>query len=80
MPTNVYEKDSLILNDVKWSEQLDRVFQENFREDESLSWQYMCSETGPFRIFPGEELMELKGWRGRRRRRRRRRTKKEEEE
>ena len=53
VPTNVYEKDSMIINDVVWSEKMDSVFQDNLDRDETLSWQYMCSETGPFRIFPG---------------------------
>ncbi|XP_021369899.1 voltage-dependent calcium channel subunit alpha-2/delta-4-like [Mizuhopecten yessoensis] len=53
VPTNVYDKNSLIQNGVKWSEALNARMLQNDREIKGLTWQYFCSSDGFFRIFPG---------------------------
>ncbi|XP_057293418.1 voltage-dependent calcium channel subunit alpha-2/delta-3-like [Hydractinia symbiolongicarpus] len=52
-PTNIYEYDKKILNDAKWSEGLDSVFLKNFKREPSLLWQYVGTNNGIFRLFPG---------------------------
>ncbi|XP_051509834.1 voltage-dependent calcium channel subunit alpha-2/delta-3 [Myxocyprinus asiaticus] len=53
VPTNMYNKDSAIVNGVYWSEALNQVFVDNFKRDPSLIWQYFGSAKGFFRQFPG---------------------------
>ncbi|XP_058855877.1 voltage-dependent calcium channel subunit alpha-2/delta-3-like isoform X1 [Acipenser ruthenus] len=53
VPTNMYNKDSAIMNGVYWSEALNKVFVDNFERDPSLIWQYFGSAKGFFRQYPG---------------------------
>ncbi|XP_053574828.1 voltage-dependent calcium channel subunit alpha-2/delta-4 [Bombina bombina] len=53
LPTNVYNKDSDILNGVYMSEALNPIFVDNFQRDPTLTWQYFGSSTGFFRLYPG---------------------------
>ncbi|XP_064422513.1 voltage-dependent calcium channel subunit alpha-2/delta-3 [Latimeria chalumnae] len=53
VPTNMYNKDSAIVNGVYWSEALNKVFVDNFDRDPSLIWQYFGSAKGFFRQYPG---------------------------
>ncbi|XP_058641484.1 voltage-dependent calcium channel subunit alpha-2/delta-3 [Onychostoma macrolepis] len=53
VPTNMYNKDSAIVNGVYWSEALNTVFVDNFKRDPSLIWQYFGSAKGFFRQYPG---------------------------
>ncbi|XP_051543839.1 voltage-dependent calcium channel subunit alpha-2/delta-4 isoform X2 [Myxocyprinus asiaticus] len=53
VPTNVYNKDTDILNGVFMSEALNDVFISNFEKDPTLTWQYFGSSTGFFRLYPG---------------------------
>uniref|UniRef100_A0A3Q1G9R8 Calcium voltage-gated channel auxiliary subunit alpha2delta 3 n=1 Tax=Acanthochromis polyacanthus TaxID=80966 RepID=A0A3Q1G9R8_9TELE len=53
VPTNMYNKDSAIVNGVYWSEALNKVFVDNFERDPSLIWQYFGSAKGFFRQYPG---------------------------
>uniref|UniRef100_A0A674MQ83 Calcium voltage-gated channel auxiliary subunit alpha2delta 3 n=1 Tax=Takifugu rubripes TaxID=31033 RepID=A0A674MQ83_TAKRU len=53
VPTNMYNKDSAIVNGVFWSEALNKVFVDNFERDPSLIWQYFGSAKGFFRQYPG---------------------------
>nr|XP_055023861.1 voltage-dependent calcium channel subunit alpha-2/delta-3 isoform X1 [Misgurnus anguillicaudatus] len=53
VPTNMYNKDSAIVNGVYWSEALNKVFVDNFQQDPSLIWQYFGSAKGFFRQYPG---------------------------
>ncbi|XP_055506878.1 voltage-dependent calcium channel subunit alpha-2/delta-4 [Leucoraja erinacea] len=57
VPTNVYNKDPNILNGAYWSEALNTVFNENFLQDPTLTWQYFGSSTGFFRLYPGIKWM-----------------------
>lgn len=52
VPTNVYERASNVIRAIKWSEQLDRTFINNYEQDPSLSWQYFGSATGFMRQYP----------------------------
>ncbi|GAB1599703.1 voltage-dependent calcium channel subunit alpha-2/delta-3-like, partial [Argonauta hians] len=51
--TYVYHKTLDVLNGVKWTRALDRIFKENKDNDTNLSWQYFGSAVGFMRIFPG---------------------------
>uniref|UniRef100_A0A673IZQ6 Voltage-dependent calcium channel subunit alpha-2/delta-3-like n=1 Tax=Sinocyclocheilus rhinocerous TaxID=307959 RepID=A0A673IZQ6_9TELE len=53
VPTNMYNKDSAIVNGVYWSEALNKVFVDNFKRDSTLIWQYFGSAKGFFRQYPG---------------------------
>uniref|UniRef100_H3C4S1 Calcium voltage-gated channel auxiliary subunit alpha2delta 4 n=1 Tax=Tetraodon nigroviridis TaxID=99883 RepID=H3C4S1_TETNG len=53
VPTNVYNKDPIILNAIYNTEALNDVFISNFLKDPTLTWQYFGSSTGFFRIYPG---------------------------
>ncbi|XP_064632640.1 voltage-dependent calcium channel subunit alpha-2/delta-3-like isoform X3 [Lineus longissimus] len=53
VPTNVYDRSKPVLDGVAWSEKLDAIFRENFKKDNTLTWQYFGSATGFFRIYPG---------------------------
>ncbi|XP_069110097.1 voltage-dependent calcium channel subunit alpha-2/delta-3-like, partial [Argopecten irradians] len=53
VPTNVYDKNALIQNGVKWSEALNERMLQNDKEIKGLTWQYFCSSDGFFRVFPG---------------------------
>lgn len=44
--------DPEILNGLRWSAALDRVFTKNFEEDPTLRWQYFGSARGFMRIYP----------------------------
>ncbi|XP_062299545.1 voltage-dependent calcium channel subunit alpha-2/delta-4 [Scomber scombrus] len=52
VPTNVYNKDTDILNGAYMSEALNDVFIDNFKKDPTLTWQYFGSSTGFFRLYP----------------------------
>ncbi|KYM97596.1 Voltage-dependent calcium channel subunit alpha-2/delta-3 [Cyphomyrmex costatus] len=52
VPTNVYERASNVIRAIKWSEELDRTFINNYEHDPSLSWQYFGSATGFMRQYP----------------------------
>lgn len=43
-----------ILNELNWTQALERVFIDNSREDPSLRWQVFGSATGVTRYYPGE--------------------------
>ena len=45
---------SSVLRAIKWSENLDNIFVNNYRMDPSLSWQYFGSSYGFMRQYPGE--------------------------
>ncbi|XP_062617704.1 voltage-dependent calcium channel subunit alpha-2/delta-2-like isoform X3 [Saccostrea cucullata] len=52
IPVEIYEKDPDILNALKWSHALDKVFRENYDNDKEILWQYFGSQTGFMRSFP----------------------------
>ncbi|XP_073994494.1 voltage-dependent calcium channel subunit straightjacket isoform X3 [Rhodnius prolixus] len=52
VPTNVYDRAPDVLHGIEWSSNLNEIFISNFREDDSLSWQYFGSSTGFMRQFP----------------------------
>ncbi|XP_057712110.1 voltage-dependent calcium channel subunit alpha-2/delta-4 isoform X3 [Corythoichthys intestinalis] len=53
VPTNVYNRDTDILNGAYMSEALNDVFIDNFQKDPTLTWQYFGSSSGFFRLYPG---------------------------
>ncbi|XP_076283342.1 voltage-dependent calcium channel subunit straightjacket isoform X8 [Lasioglossum baleicum] len=52
VPTNVYDRASDVIRAIKWSEELDKTFVNNYDQDPSLSWQYFGSATGFMRQYP----------------------------
>ncbi|KAG7203219.1 hypothetical protein KM043_010323 [Ampulex compressa] len=52
VPTNVFERASNVIRAIKWSEELDKTFINNYLQDPSLSWQYFGSASGFMRQFP----------------------------
>lgn len=42
-----------VIKDIQWSQNLDRVFLDNYKIDPTLSWQFFGSSTGFMRQFPG---------------------------
>lgn len=52
VPTNVYERASDVIRAIEWSEKLDPIFVDNYKQDPSLSWQYFGSATGFMRQYP----------------------------
>ncbi|XP_051159671.1 voltage-dependent calcium channel subunit alpha-2/delta-3 isoform X5 [Leptopilina boulardi] len=52
VPTNVYDRAPEVIRAIKWSEELDKIFVNNYQQDPSLSWQYFGSATGFMRQFP----------------------------
>ncbi|XP_059181702.1 voltage-dependent calcium channel subunit alpha-2/delta-4 [Centropristis striata] len=53
VPTNVYNRDTDIVNGAYMSEALNDVFIDNFQKDPTLTWQYFGSASGFFRLYPG---------------------------
>ncbi len=53
----LYFPDPKVVNAIKWSKDLDRVFIDNYRRDPSLSWQYFGSSTGFMRQYPAMKWM-----------------------
>ncbi|KAF3859174.1 hypothetical protein F7725_021573 [Dissostichus mawsoni] len=47
VPTNVYNRDTDILNGAYMSEALNDVFIDNFQKDPTLTWQYIQAATSP---------------------------------
>ncbi|XP_034239825.1 voltage-dependent calcium channel subunit alpha-2/delta-2-like isoform X2 [Thrips palmi] len=52
IPLEIFEGYPEILNGLRWSAALDRVFTKNFEEDPTLRWQYFGSARGFMRIYP----------------------------
>uniref|UniRef100_A0ABD2WPD7 VWFA domain-containing protein n=1 Tax=Trichogramma kaykai TaxID=54128 RepID=A0ABD2WPD7_9HYME len=52
VPTTVYGRAKEVLKAIRWSEELDSTFKNNYRTDASLSWQYFGSSTGFMRQYP----------------------------
>ncbi|XP_061788327.1 voltage-dependent calcium channel subunit alpha-2/delta-2a isoform X1 [Nerophis lumbriciformis] len=52
IPTDIYKGSPVILNELNWTQALERVFMENRREDSSLRWQVFGSATGVTRYYP----------------------------
>uniref|UniRef100_A0A3Q0RPG0 Calcium channel, voltage-dependent, alpha 2/delta subunit 2a n=1 Tax=Amphilophus citrinellus TaxID=61819 RepID=A0A3Q0RPG0_AMPCI len=52
IPTDIYKGSPVILNELNWTQALERVFIENRREDSSLRWQVFGSATGMTRYYP----------------------------
>ncbi|XP_050423837.1 voltage-dependent calcium channel subunit alpha-2/delta-3 isoform X2 [Adelges cooleyi] len=52
VPTYVYDRASEVIKAIKWSENLDDIFDFNYRNDPRMSWQYFGSTTGFMRQYP----------------------------
>ncbi|XP_068900722.1 voltage-dependent calcium channel subunit alpha-2/delta-3 isoform X2 [Tenebrio molitor] len=52
VPSNVYERSAAVISGIIWSEELDKTFKDNYKQDPTLSWQYFGSSTGFMRQFP----------------------------
>ncbi|XP_037603506.1 voltage-dependent calcium channel subunit alpha-2/delta-2-like [Sebastes umbrosus] len=56
IPTDIYKGSPVILNELNWTQALERVFIENRKEDSSLRWQVFGSATGVTRYYPATPL------------------------
>ena len=45
--------DQEILLTANWSYNLNQAFIDNYNHDPELTWQYFCSQTGLYRVWPG---------------------------
>uniref|UniRef100_A0AAY5KGL1 VWFA domain-containing protein n=1 Tax=Esox lucius TaxID=8010 RepID=A0AAY5KGL1_ESOLU len=52
IPTDIYKGSPVILNELNWTQSLEKVFIDNRREDSSLRWQVFGSATGVTRYYP----------------------------
>ncbi|XP_069045633.1 voltage-dependent calcium channel subunit alpha-2/delta-2a isoform X2 [Lepisosteus oculatus] len=52
IPTDIYKGSTVILNELNWTQALEKVFIENRNEDPSLLWQVFGSATGVTRYYP----------------------------
>ncbi|KAK0135891.1 Voltage-dependent calcium channel subunit alpha-2/delta-2 [Merluccius polli] len=52
IPTDIYKGSPVILNELNWTQSLERLFIDNRREDNSLRWQVFGSATGVTRYYP----------------------------
>jgi len=50
----MFISDIEILNTLQWTEKLDDVWKTNKDNDEALTWQYIGTQSGVMRIYPGE--------------------------
>jgi len=48
-----YYLDREILLNANWSYNLNQAFIDNYNQDPELTWQYFCSQTGLYRVWPG---------------------------
>lgn len=47
--------DQEILLTANWSYNLNQAFIDNYNQDPELTWQYFCSQTGLYRVWPGHK-------------------------
>ncbi|GAA6221154.1 voltage-dependent calcium channel subunit alpha-2/delta-1-like [Lates japonicus] len=59
IPTDIYERSTIILNELNWTEALEEVFRKNKDEDPSLLWQVFGSATGLARYYPASPWIDL---------------------
>lgn len=57
IPLSLYEYDTKLLNQIRWSDNLDDVFKENYRKRPHLVWQYIGFTTGASRMYPSSIKM-----------------------
>jgi voltage-dependent calcium channel alpha-2/delta-3 len=53
VPTIIYSLGKEILLTANWSYNLNQAFIDNYNQDPELTWQYFCSQTGLYRVWPG---------------------------
>lgn len=52
---HTYTTASDVIKAIQWSENLDQIFRDNYKNDPSLSWQFFGSSTGFMRQFPASK-------------------------
>lgn len=55
LPLDIFDKDANLTRIIHRSRGLDKAFNHNYRNDQSIGWQYFCNATGLFRHFPATE-------------------------
>ncbi|CAF0788878.1 unnamed protein product [Adineta ricciae] len=55
VPTIIYYLNKEILLTANWSYNLNQAFIDNYNHDPELTWQYFCSQTGLYRVWPGHK-------------------------
>ncbi|XP_023230933.1 voltage-dependent calcium channel subunit alpha-2/delta-1-like isoform X1 [Centruroides sculpturatus] len=59
IPVEIYDGNVEILNGLRWSSNLDKVFQENSENDPELLWQYFGSLNGFMRMYPANSWTDI---------------------
>lgn len=55
IPVHIFPGESQIMNGIAWSDQLTKVFRDNFVRNPKLTNQYFASWTGFMRLFPAQK-------------------------
>eukprot|EP00099_Drosophila_melanogaster_P019580 NP_610902.1 straightjacket, isoform B [Drosophila melanogaster] len=55
VPVNVFDRAPDVIKAIQWSENLDQIFRDNYKNDPTLSWQFFGSSTGFMRQFPASK-------------------------
>lgn len=55
VPVHIYPAESEVMNSIAWSEQLTRVFRENFIKNPRLTNQYIGLQSGFMRLYPAQK-------------------------
>ncbi|XP_066561315.1 voltage-dependent calcium channel subunit alpha-2/delta-1 isoform X2 [Amia ocellicauda] len=58
IPTDIYEGSTIVLNELSWTEKLEKVFKKNREDDPTLLWQVFGSATGLARYYPASPWMD----------------------
>lgn len=55
VPVHIYPGDPQVINGIAWSDQLTKVFRDNFVRNPKLTNQYFASQLGFLRLFPAQK-------------------------
>lgn len=55
IPVHIFPGEPQVINGIAWSDQLTKVFRENFIRNPKLTNQYFASQTGFMRLFPAQK-------------------------
>jgi len=55
VPVHIFHGEPQVMNGIAWSEQLNKVFRDNFARNPKLTNQYFASQSGFMRLFPAQK-------------------------
>lgn len=56
VPTKLYNQHTKLLNDIKWTDDLDELFAMQLKKQALITWQYIGFTNGASRMYPGSHL------------------------